>query len=1064
MIDRLIAFSVRSPWTIGLLLLALIGYGAYSLKSLPIDAVPDVTNQQVDVITNSPNLSSLEIEKFITTPLEMAMANIPGLIEARSVSKFGSSVVKLIFTDNTDIYWARQQVFERLEGVKADIPEGAGTPILGPVSTGLGEIYQYVIRPKDPEHPRYTLTEIRTLQDWYVRRKLLGMPGVADVSGYGGYSKEYQAKLKPERMRALGITVDDLYTALSQGNGNTGGAYIEKDNKAFTIRGIGLVNNLDEIAQTVVRKNGNVPVLVRDVADVEMGSALRFGALSENGTGEVVGGSVLMMKGANGNEVIGRLKDKFRDIQAGLPDGLEIVPFLDRSKIVTAAIDTVAHNLIEGAAIVVLVILVLLGNWRASLLAASVIPLAMLFAFIWMRQLDIVGNIMSLGAIDFGLLVDPAIIVVESAVLFLGLAMARRLDEKREANGHDGYLSKLTYKDRQEVVIASASAVKQSVVFGGLIILIVYFPILTLEGVEGKMFAPMAKTVGFAIMGALLLSITYVPMMSALLLRPPKSLHDHGFSEKIVQFFYRLLRPVLAAGLRAKFVVVAVAAGILTAGIIGFSRIGGEFIPKLQEGDMMIDMDLPTGTPLTESIRLSRIFQESLLKAFPDEILGAVSKIGTSEVKVDPLPLESQEIYLSLSDKHTWKKADNQEDLAVEVNKFMSQYPGPIYAITQPIESRVNDMMNGARTDVVAQLYGDNLDTLVNKMRSIIQVIRQVPGAVDVKASKVFGLPQLNIKYDRHRLAIHGIKVEQVNRAIQMAFGGATAGVVYEGDKRFDLTFRLAGDDRVRPESIENLLVNDQNNNPIPLRELAEITEDVGPSEITHVNLKRVVNIGFNIRERDLESVVKDVIKAVDQKVKLPDEYSITYGGEFENFSRAKDRLSLVLPISLLVIFGLLYLTFGNFRDSLLIYAVVPLSAVGGIFSLLLRGMNFSISAGVGFIALFGVAVLNGILLVSHFNALAAEGVSDPNQRVLQGLRERLRPVLMTSFVAALGFMPMALSTSVGAEVQKPLATVVIGGLLTATVLTLIVLPVLYAMFSPKTHQPEEVEKEVDVA
>jgi cobalt-zinc-cadmium resistance protein CzcA len=1061
MIDRLIAYSVRSPWTIGFLLLALIGYGAYSLNNLPIDAVPDVTNQQVDVITNSPNLSSLEIEKFITTPVEMAMANIPGLIEARSVSKFGSSVVKLIFTDNTDIYWARQQVFERLEGVKSEIPEGAGTPILGPVSTGLGEIYQYVIRPKDPNHPRFTLTEIRTIQDWDIRRKLLGMPGVADVSGYGGYGKEYQAKLKPDRMRALGVTVDDLYTALSQGNGNTGGAYIEKDNKAYTIRGIGLVNNLDEISQTVVRKNGNAPVLVRDVADVDLGHALRFGALSQNGQGEVVGGSILMMKGANGNEVISRLKAKFEEIQATLPEGLIIEPFLDRSKIVTAAIDTVAHNLIEGAIIVVFVILILLGNWRASLLAASVIPLAMLFAFIWMRQFDIVGNIMSLGAIDFGLLVDPAIIVVESAVLFLAVAMAKRQQEKARVN-HTNDHSKLTYRDRQDVVIESASAVKQSVVFGGLIILIVYFPILTLEGVEGKMFSPMAKTVGFAIMGALLLSITYVPMMSALLLRPPKNVHDHGFSEKIVQFFYRLLRPILAAGLRAKPVVVAVAAGILLAGIIGFSRIGGEFIPKLQEGDMMIDMDLPTGTPLTESIRLSQVFQQSLLKAFPNEIKGVVSKIGTSEVKVDPLPLESQELYLSLSDKHSWKKAKNQEELAVEVNKFMTQFPGPIYAITQPIESRVNDMMNGARTDVVAQLYGDNLDTLVAKMRTIIQVIRQVPGAVDVKASKVFGLPQLNIKYDRQRLAVHGIKVEQINRAIQMAFGGATAGVVYEGDKRFDLTFRLVGDDRVRPEAIENLLVNDQNNNPIPLRELAEISENVGPSEITHVNMKRLVNIGFNVRERDLESVVNDVIKAVDQKVKLPDDYKITYGGEFENFSRAKERLSLVLPISLLVIFGLLYLTFGNFRDSLLIYTVVPLSAVGGIFSLLLRDMNFSISAGVGFIALFGVAVLNGILLVSHFNGLAAEGVTDPNERVLRGLQERLRPVLMTSFVAALGFMPMALSTSVGAEVQKPLATVVIGGLLTATVLTLIVLPVLYTLFVPKTA-PIQKEKEVDV-
>jgi len=1042
----------------GLLILILISWGVYSLKSLPIDAVPDVTNQQVDVITNSPNLSSLEIERFITTPIEMAMANIPGLIEARSVSKFGSSVIKLIFTDETDIYWARQQVFERLEGVKSEIPEGAGTPILGPVSTGLGEIYQYVIRPKDSNNNQYTLTEIRTIQDWYVRRKLLGMPGVADVSGYGGYSKEYQAEIKPARMRALGVTVDDLYAALSQGNGNTGGAYIEKENKAFTIRGIGLVNNLDEIASTVVRKNGEVPVLVRDVADVTFGHALRFGALTMNGGGEVVGGSILMMKGANGNEVIGRLKDRFTEIQKGLPNGLVIEPFLDRSKIVNAAIDTVAHNLIEGAIIVVLVILVLLGNWRASLLAASVIPLAMLFAFIWMNKLGVVGNIMSLGAIDFGLLVDPAIIVVESAVLSLALAMGRYQKLHTDANGNP---AKLTYADRQQIIIESSTAVKQSVVFGGLIILIVYFPILTLQGVEGKMFSPMAMTVGLAIIGALLLAITYVPMMSALLLRPPKSAHDHGFSEKIVQAFYRGLRPILQAGLKAKLLVVVFAGLVLLAGIIGFGRIGGEFIPKLQEGDIVVDMDLPVGTPLTQSIRQSKLFQEALIKAFPDEIERAVSKIGTSEVKVDPMPLESQEIYLSLRDKKLWKKAQGQEELSVQVNEFMRQFPGPIYAISQPIESRVNDMMSGARTDVVVQLYGADLDTLVAKTKQIIGVIRHVPGAVDVKGSKVFGLPQLNIKYDRQRLAIHGIKVEAVNRAIQMAFGGATAGVVYEGDKRFDLTFRLTGEDRVRPENIQNLLVNDQNNNPIPLRELATITEDIGPSEINHVNMKRLVNIGFNVRERDLESVVNDVIRAVNAEVKLPEDYSISYGGEFENFTRAKNRLALVVPIALLVIFGLLYLTFGNFRDSLLIYAVVPLSAVGGVFSLLLRDMNFSISAGVGFIALFGVAVLNGILLVSHFNELGEQGVTDPDERVLKGLQERLRPVLMTSFVAALGFMPMALSTSVGAEVQKPLATVVIGGLLTATILTLIVLPVLYALFAKKsTPKPQPVVEE----
>lgn len=1041
MIDKLIAFSVRSPFTIGLLVLVMAIWGGYSLKTLPIDAVPDVTNQQVDVITNSPNLSSLEIERYITTPLEMAMANIPGLVEARSYSKFGSSVVKLIFTDDTDIYWARQQVFERLTQVQAEIPEGAGTPILGPVSTGLGEIYQYVIRPKDLNNSPYTLTEIRTIQDWVVRRKLLGLPGVADVSGYGGYAKEYQAQIKTDRMKALGVSVDELYEALNKGNSNTGGAYIEKDNKAFTIRGIGLAQSLEDIENAVIKKNGSVPILIRDVADVEFGHALRFGALSNNGEGEVVGGSILMMKGANGNEVITRLKERFAEIQKELPPGLTIEPFLDRSKLVNAAISTVAKNLIEGAVIVMIVILVFLGNWRASLLAASVIPLAMLFAFIWMKQFDVVGNVMSLGAIDFGLLVDPAIIVVESAVLLLALSLSKFAGKK------------MTYKDRQEVVISAAAEVKKSVIFGGLIILIVYVPILTLQGIEGKMFSPMAKTVAFAIIGALILAVTYVPMMCAVLLRPPKSVHHDGFSEKIVQFFLKGLRPVIRLGLRYKIVVIAFALVVLAAGIIGFGRIGGEFMPQIQEGDMVVDMDLPVGTTLSESIRQSQIFQEGIMKEFPDEVEGIVSKIGTSEVKVDPLPLESQEVYVELKDKKYWTKAHDQQELAIKVNEYMAQFPGPLYAISQPIESRVNDMISGARTQVVVQLYGTDLDTLVAKTKQIIQIVRNVDGAVDVKGSKVFGLPQLNINYDRQRMAVHGIKVEQVNRAIQMAFGGATAGVVYEGDRRFDVTLRLTGEDRTRPENIENLLINDQNNNPIPLREIAKITESVGPSEIVHENMKRVVNLGFNVRGRDLQSVVDDVIKQVDAKVKLPKGYEINYGGDFENFGRAKARLSIVVPIALLVIFGLLFLTFRNFRDSFLIYAVVPLSAVGGVFSLLLRDMNFSISAGVGFIALFGVAVLNGILLISHFNTLGDEGMDDPNERVMKGIEERFRPILMTSFVAALGFMPMALSTSVGSEVQKPLATVVIGGLLTATILTLLVLPILYAIFAGKSKK-----------
>jgi cobalt-zinc-cadmium resistance protein CzcA len=1042
MIDKLIAFSTRSPWTIGLLMLVLVCWGSYSLKNLPIDAVPDVTTNQVDVITNSPNLSSLEIERFITTPIEMAMANIPGLIEVRSNSKFGSSVVKLIFEDKIDIYWARQQVFERLESVKSEIPEGAGTPILGPASTGLGEIYQYVIRPVDIKNSKYTTTEIRTIQDWVVRRKLLGLPGVADVSGYGGFTKEYQAKIKPERLKSLGITVDELYEALANGNSNTGGAYIEKDNKAYTIRGIGLAKNLDDIANTVIETRNGVPVLVKEVADVEYGHALRYGALTMNGEGDVVGGSILMMKGANGNQVIEAVKKRMAEIQEILPEGLIIEPFVDRSKLVNAAIKTVATNLIEGAIIVFVVILLLLGNLRAGLLAASVIPLSMLFAFIVMSYTGVVGNIMSLGAIDFGLLVDPAIIVVESVVLFLAVAMQKRIKESPNAI--------ITYKERQDIIVESTINIKKSVVFGGLIILIVYFPILTLQGVEGKMFSPMAKTVGFAIIGALLLSLTYVPMMSALVLRPPKSLHHDDIGAKIVNFFLKGINPLFDLCLRNKKMVLGFAGAVILAGYIGFSNIGGEFIPKLQEGDILIDMNLPIGTPLTESISQSTNIQQFLMKEYPDEIERIVSKIGTSEVKVDPLPLESQEIIVVLKDKKYWTKTKQQENLAAMFNESMKQFPGIILSIQQPIESRVNDMMSGARTDVVVQLYGPDLDTLVKKGNEIIQLVKTVPGAVDVQENKVFGLPQINIEYDRKAMALYGVKVEQVNRAIQTAFGGATAGVIYETDKRFDLTMRLVGEERVKRENIENLMIEADNEQPVPLKELASIQEDVGPSEIGHEGLQRRVNLGFNVRERDLESVVNDVIRLVEANVALSENYKITYGGEFENFSRAKGTLAIVVPFSLLIILGLLYLTFGNFKDSLLIYSVVPLSAVGGVISLLLRDMNFSISAGVGFIALFGVAVLNGILLVSRFNELGAEGMTDLHARVKQGLQDRIRPVLMTSLVAALGFMPMALSTSVGAEVQKPLATVVIGGLIISTALTLFVLPVLYTLFTKK--------------
>lgn len=1042
MIDRLIIFSVRNKIVVGILVAAMMIWGSVSLSKLPIDAVPDVTGNQVDVITNSTSLAALEIERFITAPLEMSMSNIPGLVEMRSTSKFGLSVVKLVFDEATDVYWARQQVFERLEAVKSEIPQELGKPYMGPVSTGLGEVFQYVIRPKDPKDKSYSLMEIRTLQDWTIRKQLLGLKGVAEVSGFGGYKKEYQTTLNPERMRALGVSIDELFDALSTGNSNTGGAYIEKENKAFTIRGIGLAGSLEEIGNTVIKVNNRIPILVRDVADVNFGNSIRYGAITVNGDGEAVGGIIMMVKGENGMQVIKRIKNRMKVIQANLPEGLIIEPFIDRAKIVSKAIATVATNLIEGAMIVVLVILIFLGNWRASLLAASVIPLSMLFAFGLMKQFGVVGNLMSLGAIDFGLLVDPSIIVVESAVFFLAHQVSKR-----------SAVEKISQLEKEAIIIKSAQEVKKSVVFGGLIILIVYFPILTLTGIEGKMFAPMAKTVSFAILGAILLSLTYVPMVASLIMKPSSN-HSHGISEKIVQFIFRLYQPIIKLGLAKRRWVVGVAILILAGGVTAFKFIGGEFIPKLAEGDLVIETNLPVGTSMTETINLSEKIQKMLLANYPDEVERVVSKIGTSEVPVDPMPMEAQEIVVVLSDKKRWKKAHDQEELVTQIAELLKQYPGIVNSIQQPIENRVNELMSGSRTDVVIKLYGSNLDTLVAKGNQIIKIIKNIRGAADVQENKIFGLPQINIKYDRRAMATYGVTVTQINRAVQTAFAGAVAGIVYENDKRFDLTLRLAGDERVKAENIRNLIINGKEDDPIPLRELAEISEEVGPSEIGRENLQRRMNIGFNVRGRDLESVVNDAMRQIEGNVILSSGYSFDFGGEFENFRRAKARLAIVVPISLIVIFGLLFATFGNVKDSLLIYSVVPLSAVGGVFSLIIRGMNFSISAGVGFIALFGIAVLNGILIISRFNELEKEGMADVHDRVIQGLKDRFRPVLMTSAVAALGFLPMALSTSAGAEVQKPLATVVIGGLFTSTILTLLVLPVIYTLFiiKPRVH------------
>jgi len=1036
-LDDIIDFSVRSPIFIGIMLLLLIVWGSYSLSSLPIDAVPDVTSNQVDILTNSPSLATLEVERFITSPIEMQMVNIPSLKEVRSVSRYGISVVRLVFDDQADIYKARQQVFERLSTV--DIPDELGKPEMGPITTGLGEVYQYVLKPKDPNDKSYSLMDLRTIHETYVRKKLLGVQGIAEINTFGGFKKEYQAIIKPDRMGALGVTIDELYEALLKGNSNTGGSYIEKNNKAYVIRGEGLAKSLDDLGKIVIKVHDNSPVLVKDVADMAFGHSIRNGAVTMDGNGEVVAGIVMMLKGENGYDLINRLKDKMAEIKASLPEGLVLEPFINREELISRAIKTVATNLIEGALIVMLVIFVFLGNWRASLLAASVIPLSMLFAFGMMIQTGIVGNLMSLGAIDFGLLVDPAIIIVESVIMYMTIKM------NSYSKSYD-----INYENRQLLVTDASQEVKRSVVFGGIIILVVYFPILTLNGIEGKMFAPMAETIAFAILGAIILAITYVPMMSAVFLRPDKN-HGHNVSEKIVHNIYDYIEPHLKNAIDRSRLTIGFAVLLLISGAAGFSLIGGEFIPKLQEGDFTIELNLPVGASLTESINISEKIQKELLNTYPDEIKSVVSKIGTTEIPIDPAPMETQDIVINLYEKENWKKASTQEELGELIAETLSKYPGTTISIQQPIENRVNELMSGAKTDVVIKLYGSDNDTLIKKANQISELCKMVNGATDIQGIRSFGLPQINIRYDRNSLATYGITIDQVNFAIQTAFAGAVVGKIYENNKRFDLTMRLSGEERQSDQNISGLLINDKDGNPIPLYQIADITTNVGFSEVRHEGMQRILNVGFNVRGRDMKSVVTDLKKKISEKVYMPYGYNVKFGGEFENFERATSRLALVLPISLVIILLILYLTFGNIKDSLLIYTVVPLSAVGGVFALMIRNMNFSISAGVGFIALFGIAVLNAIMLVSRFNTLGEMGIKDPVERVLIGLREKFRAVLLTSMVAALGFIPMAISTSVGAEVQKPLATVVIGGLFTATIITLFILPVFYIVLKRNT-------------
>jgi heavy metal efflux system protein len=1035
MISRIISFSIKNKFIIGLFAVALIGWGTFSLTKLPIDAIPDITNNQVQIISLAPSLAVQEVESFITAPIEVAVANIPDIIELRSISRLGLSVVTIVFEDGVDVYWARQQLNERLKEAEESIPEGLAQISLAPISTGLGEIFQYRLAVEKGYEDKYNPMELRTIQDWIVRREMLGTAGVADINSYGGFVKQYEIAVNPERLRGMNLTLTDIFTALEMNNENTGSAYIDKNPTAYFIRGIGLVKTLEDIEKIVVRETeSGVPVKIGDIATVRFGNATRYGAFVVDTT-EAVGGVVMMLKGANAHQVIDNVEERIASIQKSLPREVKIEPYLNRSDLVGRAIGTVSKNLIEGALIVIFILVLLLGNARAGLIVASVIPLSMLFAVSMMNLFGVSGNLMSLGAIDFGLIVDGAVIIVESVV--------HRISQSKH---HHPGVKKLNREQMDANVLDSAQRMMSSATFGQIIILIVYLPIMALVGIEGKMFRPMAQVVTFALIGAAILSLTYVPMASALFLSR-KTDHKRNISDKIMSLINRIFNPAIHFALKRKLLVSLSAVLIFIVSLFVFSRLGGEFIPQLEEGDLAAGVMTLQGGSLTNTINSVIMANKILLEKFP-EVRHAVCKIGAGEIPTDPTPMETGDYIITLKDKSEWVSASTREELVSKMEEALIPLAGVKFEFQQPIAMRFNELMTGSKQDIAIKIFGDDLDILSEKASEVEELIKTIPGVQDINLEKVTGLAQIQVEYNRDRIAQYGLSVSEINQVLGAAFAGSQAGVVFDEEKRFGLVVRLDTDYRKSLEDVRNLTVETDRGLQIPFSQLADISIKSGPAQVSRENTKRRITIGFNVRDRDIKSVINDVTLQLDNKLKLPTGYFISYGGQFRNLEAAQKRLAIAVPVALLLIFIILFFTFGSIKQSLLIFTAVPMSAIGGIFALWIRGMNFSISAGVGFIALFGVAVLNGIVLIAEFNRLEKEGITDITERVLKGLNTRLRPVIMTAAVASLGFLPMALSVSAGAEVQKPLATVVIGGLLTATILTLIVLPVFYIFFS----------------
>ena len=1063
MFQKLITYSIRHKLVIGVLSIALTIWGVWSLVHLPFDSTPDITDNQVQVITQAPSLGAQEVEQYVTTPVEMALANIPRIQERRSISRSGLSVITLVFDDAADIYWARSQVSQVVEQLEKELPKNTETE-MGPIATGLGEIYHYTIRAKEGYEHKYSLTQLRTMQDWIVRKQLSGTPGVAEVSGWGGYVKQYEVAINTDQLNASGVSVSEVFDALQRNNANTGGSYIEENSNQYYIRGIGVVKNLEDVANITVKTVDGTPVKVGDVAKVQLGHATRFGAVTRNGEGEVVAGIAIMLKGENFQKVSKNVKERINQIQKSLPEGVVIEPFIDRTNLVDRVEGTIARNLIEGGLIVIFVLVIFLGNWRAGLVVASVIPLSMLFAFGMMKTFGIDGNLMSLGAIDFGMIVDSAIIIVEAVVTHINTGHFSQ-PEVRAAylaqcqNGGAATPFALTQKQMDEEVHFSASRIRQSAAFGEIIIMIVYIPLMTLVGIEGKMFRPMALTVFFAILGAFILSLTYVPMASSLMLS--RKVHTRKtFSDRVIEKLLAWYRPVLDWVLARNKDVITGAVALFCVSVVGFKFLGGEFIPSLEEGDFAVEMSMSQGTSLSQMVESCTKAEKLLKKEYP-EIKQVVSRIGSAEIPTDPMPVERADIMIALKPKAEWTSARTTPELMEKMEETLSAIPGLEAEISQPIQMRNNELLTGIKQDVAIKIFGDDLDVLTQQAGKVMKMIEDVPGVSGIFVEEVAGLPQIQVKYNHEKMAAYGVSVDDISEILETTFAGAVAGSLYEGDKKFDIVLRM--DPSLRNvESLEQLSIPLKDGTDIPLSQVADIDYSPAPAQVSHEDGARRIFVGFNVKGRDVQSTVEDIQDILDEKLKLPDGYYYNYGGEFENLQSATNRLMVVIPIALVIILLLLYATVKNVRESLFVFSAIPLAAIGGVWALWLRGMPFSISAGVGFIALFGVAVLNGIVLIGQMNQMQREektadklsasiGVTELiHHRIIESCMVRLRPVLMTALVASMGFLPMALSQGDGAEVQRPLATVVIGGLITSTLLTLLVLPAIYKTFTKK--------------